>query len=144
MSEVRYALSVRQPWATLLVQGLKSIEVRSWWVPRSGRILIHAARIVDTRPEAWRHVPRALRAEAEEAIAGGAAIIDVKEPDRGPLGRADAFTALEVIRKVNGRRLVSVALGELAECSHESVLEWLRVVGPGVTFGKLGLASISF
>src|SRR5437762_1352014 len=69
MTEVRYALSVRQPWATLLVQGLKSIEVRSWWVPRSGRILIHAPRIVDTRPEAWRHVPQPLRTEAE--VVGG-------------------------------------------------------------------------
>jgi ASCH domain-containing protein len=52
-----YALSVKQPWATLLVHGLKTIEVRRWPTARRGRILIHAARIPDARPEAWRHVP---------------------------------------------------------------------------------------
>src|SRR5207245_2747235 len=34
MPEVRYALSLKQPWATLLVHGLKSIEVRRWSTPR--------------------------------------------------------------------------------------------------------------
>jgi hypothetical protein len=65
-------------------------------------------------------------AEAEEALAGGADIIDVKEPSRGPLGRADAQNARDVIQTVSGRRLVSVALGELAESSDESRLDWLR------------------
>jgi hypothetical protein len=60
-----HALSLKQPWATLLVHGLKSIEVRRWSTPRRGRVLIHAARIPDNRPEAWRHVPRELREQAE-------------------------------------------------------------------------------
>jgi (5-formylfuran-3-yl)methyl phosphate synthase len=52
-------------------------------------------------------------AEAEAALAGGAHVIDVKEPSRGSLGRADDATIAEVVRVVAGRRSVSAALGEL-------------------------------
>src|SRR5207249_879750 len=47
------ALSVKQPWAALLVAGLKTVEVRSWPTRRRGRILIHAGRAADDRPEGW-------------------------------------------------------------------------------------------
>jgi hypothetical protein len=36
-------LSVRQPWASLLVSGLKDIENRMWAPNFKGRILIHAS-----------------------------------------------------------------------------------------------------
>jgi hypothetical protein len=51
-----YALSIKQPWAALLVHGRKTIEVRRWSTSRRGLILIHAARVPDPRPEAWKHV----------------------------------------------------------------------------------------
>ena len=54
-------------------------------------------------------------AEAEEAVAGGAAIIDVKEPARGALGRADAAVAATIGRAVAGRTAWTVACGELAD-----------------------------
>jgi uncharacterized protein (UPF0264 family) len=54
-------------------------------------------------------------AEAESALAGGAALIDVKEPDRGALGRADDAVIADVVRGVAGRAPVSAALGELAD-----------------------------
>ena len=59
-----YALSVRQPWAALLVYGLKRIEVRRWPTARRGPILIHAARVPDHRPEAWDRLPLHLHAAA--------------------------------------------------------------------------------
>jgi uncharacterized protein (UPF0264 family) len=52
-------------------------------------------------------------AEAEAALAGGAGLIDVKEPSRGPLGRADAAVIAEIAKVVAGRVPVSAALGEL-------------------------------
>src|SRR5437867_1848772 len=64
-----YALSLKQPWAALVVAGLKTIEVRSWPTARRGRILIHAARIADERPEGWRHLPEEWLATAK--LAGG-------------------------------------------------------------------------
>jgi hypothetical protein len=52
-----YALSLKQPWAALLAHGHKTIEVRRWPTARRGRVLIHAARVSDDRPQAWAHVP---------------------------------------------------------------------------------------
>src|SRR5437016_1110202 len=60
MKPVGYALSIKQPWAALLVHGHKTIEVRRWPTARRGTILIHAARVPDERPEAWRRVPAEL------------------------------------------------------------------------------------
>lgn len=54
-------------------------------------------------------------AEAVAALAGGADLIDVKEPSRGPLGRADAETIAAVVQEVGGRVPVSAALGELRD-----------------------------
>lgn len=43
MKETR-ALSVRQPWAWLIVHGFKGIENRNWRTNFRGRILVHAAK----------------------------------------------------------------------------------------------------
>ncbi len=53
--------------------------------------------------------------EAEAALAGGATLIDVKEPARGSLGRADDAILEAVVAVVAGRRPVSAACGELME-----------------------------
>ncbi|MDR7109249.1 ASCH domain-containing protein [Pseudomonas frederiksbergensis] len=37
------ALSIRQPWAWLIVHGGKDVENRSWHTKHRGRFLIHAA-----------------------------------------------------------------------------------------------------
>jgi len=51
-----YALSLKQPWAALLVHRRKTIEVRRWPTRFTGRLLIHASSVPDERPEAWAHV----------------------------------------------------------------------------------------
>jgi hypothetical protein len=43
-SQIKLALSVRQPWAWLIVHGLKDIENRNWAISFRGRILIHAGK----------------------------------------------------------------------------------------------------
>ena len=40
-------LSVKQPWAALIVSGIKDVENRSWPTSYRGRILIHAAKQPD-------------------------------------------------------------------------------------------------
>lgn len=64
-----YALSLKQPWAALLASGKKTIEIRSWPTRVRGRILIHAARIPDDRPEAWQWVTDDIRPLAK--LGGG-------------------------------------------------------------------------
>ncbi len=63
--ECQYALSLKQPWAALVVHGLKTIEVRRWPTTRRGRILIHASRVPDTRAQAWQRLPKHLEHEAQ-------------------------------------------------------------------------------
>jgi uncharacterized protein (UPF0264 family) len=72
-------------------------------------------------------------AEAEAALAGGAHLIDVKEPARGALGRADEATIAAVVERVAERRPVSAAMGEL-------VLGGWPAAPPGLAYVKWGLA----
>jgi uncharacterized protein (UPF0264 family) len=53
--------------------------------------------------------------EALAALEGEADLIDVKEPSRGSLGRADDEKIAAVVAAVAGRRPVSAACGELLE-----------------------------
>jgi hypothetical protein len=41
------ALSVRQPWAELIVSGRKSVEVRSWITEYRGKLWVHAGKKSD-------------------------------------------------------------------------------------------------
>jgi (5-formylfuran-3-yl)methyl phosphate synthase len=50
--------------------------------------------------------------EVDDALAGGADLIDVKEPSRGALGVAEPEVVGKVVDKVKGRVPVSAALGE--------------------------------
>jgi hypothetical protein len=46
------ALSIRQPWASLIVAGYKDIENRSWRTSYRGPVLIHSAqRVADVTLE---------------------------------------------------------------------------------------------
>ena len=74
----QYALSLKQPWAALLAHGLKTVEIRKWPPTRRGLILIHAARVPDGRPEAWRLVPEAVLATARHngGIIGAGDLVD--------------------------------------------------------------------
>lgn len=73
--------------------------------------------------------------EARAALAGGADLIDVKEPTRGPLGAASPSVIREVLATVDGRVPVSAALGEWLDWSG-----W--AVPPGVRYAKWGLAQL--
>jgi uncharacterized protein (UPF0264 family) len=71
-------------------------------------------------------------AEARAALEGGADLIDVKDPSRGSLGRADDHVIQEVLDAVAGRCPVSAALGELGELDG-------RLPLVGLAFAKWGL-----
>src|SRR5207247_1469374 len=75
-------------------------------------------------------------AEAEVALAGGADVIDVKEPRRGALGRADVDVWRAVWKLVGRRAIVSAALGELLDGTIFDVAS----DAAGFSFVKIGLA----
>jgi (5-formylfuran-3-yl)methyl phosphate synthase len=75
-------------------------------------------------------------AEARAALAGGADLIDVKEPARGAMGSADVSVIRGVLSDIGGRVPVSAALGEWLD-GHD----WH--VPDGLTYAKWGLAGRS-
>jgi hypothetical protein len=68
--------------------------------------------------------------EATAAVAGGAAIIDVKEPDRGPLGAAEPAVAAAVAGAV-GAVPWTLACGELAVGADHVASHVRRVLAAG-------------
>ena len=71
-------------------------------------------------------------AEATRALAGGADIIDVKDPRAGALGAPSPRVLSEVVRAVGGAAPISVALGDLPDPAHAAALA-------GVAYVKVGL-----
>lgn len=43
------ALSIKQPWAWLIVNGIKDIENRTWKTKFRGKFLVHASKGVDVK-----------------------------------------------------------------------------------------------
>ena len=41
-------LTIKEPWATLIIEGYKSYEFRSWKTNYRGKILIHAGKTIET------------------------------------------------------------------------------------------------
>ncbi len=70
-------------------------------------------------------------------MAGGAELLDVKEPGRGSLGMASWAAIDAVVSVVGGRIPVSVACGELARGDFQ---RWSGQRWEGVQFAKLGLS----
>jgi uncharacterized protein (UPF0264 family) len=79
--------------------------------------------------------------EALAALAGGAEIIDAKEPSLGALGVVDPIVLRGIVRTVNGMRPVSAALGDSGDT--DSLERKARAAAEaGATFVKVGFADV--
>jgi (5-formylfuran-3-yl)methyl phosphate synthase len=80
--------------------------------------------------------------EAMAALAGGADIIDAKNPLAGSLGPVTADVLVEIIAAVSGVRLVTAALGDMA---HEAEAERAAAAfcSAGAALVKLGFAGVA-
>ncbi len=78
--------------------------------------------------------------EARAAVAGGARIIDVKEPRRGSLGMAASGLWARVRAAIPDSIPLSVALGELADWTEDTIGSVPADHWRGVAFRKVGLA----
>jgi uncharacterized protein (UPF0264 family) len=79
-------------------------------------------------------------AEARWAAGAGAALIDVKEPDRGPLGRAECGVWREVSQALPPSIPLSVALGELSDWLGPNQPALPADAWASISLRKLGLA----
>ncbi|MGH7155825.1 MAG: (5-formylfuran-3-yl)methyl phosphate synthase [Acetobacteraceae bacterium] len=78
-------------------------------------------------------------AEAALALAGGADIIDLKDPSQGALGAVDPAVVAETVASIGGRRPVSAVAGDLP--MDPSVVRGAvsAIAATGVDYVKLGL-----
>jgi len=114
---VPIALSLKQPWATLLVLGYKTIEIRTWKTRLRGRVVIHASRIPDERLEAWKLVLDLVPPEYGELFRQGGGII----------GMADITDCLEY------RTLESFTADQER---HRNLPEWFQAPMYGYVFAN--------
>jgi uncharacterized protein (UPF0264 family) len=80
--------------------------------------------------------------EAERAVAGGADIVDVKDPGEGALGAPAPRVLSEVVRAVGGAVPISVALGDLPDLPHTAALAALGAAQTGAAYVKVGLRGV--
>lgn len=86
-----FIISVRQPWAWLIINAGKDIENRDWSTKIRGRVLIHAAKGVGK--EEWRQAWEWVRHRCPEAWAKGVA--DLKQP--GTIERGGIVGSVEIV-----------------------------------------------
>jgi (5-formylfuran-3-yl)methyl phosphate synthase len=82
--------------------------------------------------------------EVEPALAGGADIIDAKEPSNGSLGPVSAATLEEVFSRVAPTQNLSLALGDVMSVSQVvATIDGLRLpLRTAATYLKLGFAGV--
>ena len=68
------ALSLKQPWAELILQGKKTIELRKWNTKFRGKFYIHASKNYDKEK-----LGNNMKDLVTGAIVGSAELVDVKE-----------------------------------------------------------------
>ena len=86
-------------------------------------------------------------AEAEVALAGGADIIDLKDPARGGFAAVAMATLRETVAHVRGRRQVSAVLGDLAMqpaavCDAAAAMAEMDLIISSSAFSPMGTAGL--
>lgn len=77
--------------------------------------------------------------EASIALAGGADIIDAKNPEAGALGRLAPATLAAILRAVDGRGPVSATIGDMALTPHPVRAASEEMAASGVDIVKIGI-----
>ena len=80
--------------------------------------------------------------EARRAVAGGADIVDVKDPGEGALGAPSPLVVSDVVRVVGGAAPISVALGDLPDLPHTAALAARGAALSGADYVKVGLRGV--
>jgi (5-formylfuran-3-yl)methyl phosphate synthase len=80
--------------------------------------------------------------EAARAVAGGADIVDVKDPDEGALGAPAPRVLSEIARLVGPAVPLSVALGDLPDLPHTAALAARGAALAGAAYVKIGLRGV--
>jgi len=89
------ALTIRQPWASLIAAGVKTIETRSWSTSYRGPLLIHAGKATEDMEDLMRPRWRGLaRPDDEQAVVDATAAAGFSCMAELPLGAVVAVAEL--------------------------------------------------
>jgi hypothetical protein len=80
--------------------------------------------------------------EARRAVAGGADIVDVKDPSEGALGAPAPRVLSSVVSAVGAAAPVSVALGDMPHLPHTAALAARGAALSGAAYVKVGLRGV--
>lgn len=112
------ALTLMQPWASLVAIGAKRLETRSWQTRHRGKLAIHAAKAFPTnaRQLCWQEPFRSVLGQA--GMAG---------PDELPCGMV--LATCELVTIVRGGRPAALAVAALLPVSPHEL--WFGDFSPG-------------
>jgi (5-formylfuran-3-yl)methyl phosphate synthase len=79
-------------------------------------------------------------AEAEAVCAGGADIVDLKDPGKGALGALDIEVAADIVRSVGRRKPISAAAGPMQGAPQAIADSVAAIAATGVDYVKVGIA----
>jgi hypothetical protein len=127
------ALSLTQPWATLVAIGAKKIETRSWQTPYRGRLAIHASQRMGKEP---------IRLLFEEPFRSVLSAAGYRPSGQLPLGVVVATCTLVTCCRVEILTLTEQerAFGDYSPGRWAWILEDVRPLGTPISMkGALGL-----
>lgn len=75
------AITIKQPWATLIALGEKQYETRSWYTKYRGKMAIHAGKSVDKKACQLPEIKKALKKHSIDQLPTGAVIAIVELTD---------------------------------------------------------------
>ena len=79
------ALTVRQPWASLIVAGIKDVENRTWATSYRGRFAVHAGAKLDKEGlDEYSDLVESLGELPQGAVIGTVVLADVTQGSKSP------------------------------------------------------------
>lgn len=106
--EAMKVLSIKQPWAWLIIHGGKDIENRKWRTKFRGRFMVHASKAVDREAMKWFAIEYPSKFLHLGSIIGSVELTDVVESSsskwfQGPIGFILKDPRPEPIRPLKGK-----------------------------------------
>ena len=105
------ALTVREPWASLIANGVKQIETRHWYPPRhivGQRIAIHASKGLSEGEIGWfLETPAAYDALTEVMWCGGGSVATAFPATRGRVLATATLTDVLIFTHINVSKIIA-------------------------------------
>lgn len=124
------AITILEPWATLIVEGKKTIETRNWDTNYRGKILIHSSKTLMRSSDYYSYV---------------SCFVDSKEFHRGCIiGEVELYDIVpvtkELVEAVSKTNYINLITSEFSTCQYAWLLRNAKIYDKPIPIkGSLGL-----